>query len=330
MLDWARKPVPITETKSNSAPHGRLSLSRRQSLAGTLCLCCPPPDPPAGPLRFQEVATGIHIRRGLDEDATTANQDAIANIGFIVGATSVLVTDPGGSLADGQMLRTAISATTTKPVRHVLLSHVHPDHIFGAGAFAPDNPQFIGHSNLRQALASRGPFYQSRLDDILGPGKSGPLIEPTLAVNGQLQLDIGDRLLTLSAHPPAHTSSDVSLFDHATGTLLPADLLFVCRAPSLDGSLNGWLEQLSSLAATRSARAIPGHGPVTVELSLAVADLARYLTALRDETRSLIAANRGIAAATASVARSERHNWTLFDDYNPRNVTEAYRELEWE
>ena len=58
--------------------------------------------------------------------------------------------------------------------------------------------------------------------------------------------------------------------------------------------------------------------------------LVRYLTALRDGTRAAIAAGVGITAATATVARSERPRWTLFDDYNPRNVTEAYRELEWE
>ena len=36
------------------------------------------------------------------------------------------------------------------------------------------------------------------------------------------------------------------------------------------------------------------------------------------------------AVVRATVAQSERQNWALFDDYNPRNVTEAYRELEWE
>ena len=75
---------------------------------------------------------------------------------------------------------------------------------------------------------------------------------------------------------------------------------------------------------------MPGHGPVSVDFAEAAADLARYLTALRDETRAAIAANRDIAAAITTAAQSERANWPLFDDYNPRNVTEAYKELEWE
>ena len=50
-----------------------------------------------------EVAAGIHVRRGVDEDATRANDDAIANIGFIIGQNAVAVMDPGGSLVDGQL-----------------------------------------------------------------------------------------------------------------------------------------------------------------------------------------------------------------------------------
>jgi quinoprotein relay system zinc metallohydrolase 2 len=306
-------------------------LSRRQTLAAGFCLCCQPgrlrADTPAA---FKEVAQDIYIRRGIDQNATASNQDAIANIGFIVGDDAVLVTDAGGSLADGRALRRAIHAATAKPVRYVLLSHIHPDHIFGAGAFLEDHPTFIGHHGLRESLAARGGFYQSHLNEILGPGRAGPIVRPTLPVNDALELDLGHRRLTMRAHAPAHTSTDVSLLDHKTGTLLPADLLFVRRSPSLDGSLNGWIAQLPALAALRPARAVPGHGPVTVDFPRAAADLSRYLTALRDETRAAIKAGRDIQAATATIGQSERANWLLFDDYNPRNAIEAYKELEWE
>ncbi len=305
--------------------------TRRQTLAYGFCLCCVPTRLRAdAPASFQEVAPGIHIRRGRDEDASETNQDAIANIGFIVGDDAVLVTDPGGSLADGFSVRAAIRAATPRPIRYVLLSHIHPDHIFGAGAFLADQPIFVGHRNLRQSLAARGAFYQSHLDTILGPGKAGPIVQPTLPVADQLELNLGRRRLTLSAHAPAHTSTDVSLFDHATGTLLPADLLFVGRIPSLDGSLPGWIVQLPALVALNPARAIPGHGPLSVDFRTAVADLTRYLVTLRDQTRAALEAGRDINAASATVAQSERPRWKLFDDYNPRNVIEAYKELEWE
>jgi hypothetical protein len=55
-----------------------------------------------------------------------------------------------------------------------------------------------------------------------------------------------------------------------------------------------------------------------------------YLSTLRDETRKAVAAGVAIEEAAQTVGESERGNWALFDDYNERNVTEAYKELEWE
>src|SRR5258706_15944122 len=78
----------------------------------------------SGALVTEAVAPGIHIRRGVDEDASAANGDAIANIGFIVGRNAVAVMDPGGSLSDGQRLRARIREVTQLPIRFVVLSHV--------------------------------------------------------------------------------------------------------------------------------------------------------------------------------------------------------------
>jgi hypothetical protein len=75
------------------------------------------------PLHTEEVAPGIHVLRGVDEDASASNDDAIANIGFIVGRDSVAVFDPGGCLADGRRLRARIRQVTALPIRYVVMSH---------------------------------------------------------------------------------------------------------------------------------------------------------------------------------------------------------------
>jgi hypothetical protein len=120
------------------------------------------------------------------------------------------------------------------------------------------------------------------------------------------------------------------MLDRQSGLLLPADLLFVSRIPSLDGSLLGWLAELEALKAMGAAKAVPGHGPVCVDFSQAASDLRRYLTTLRDGVRAEIKQDGSIQQAIKTVAAGERSNWLLFDDYNVRNVTQAYKELEWE
>ncbi len=277
-----------------------------------------------------EVAKGLHVRRGLVEDSTAANHDAIANLGFIVGRDAVAVVDPGGSLYDGLSLRLAIRAITSLPIRYVVLSHVHPDHIFGAAAFRQDGATFVGHARLPEQLLSRGEFYRQGLARILADGPVEPPVAPSLLVNDRTELDLGDRKLVLTAHMPAHTVCDVSVLDAQTGTLLTGDLLFVDRVPVLDGDIKGWLAVLASLGSLDVRSAVPGHGPALVSWAAAAAAQSGYLRLLLDETRAAIAKGISIEDAPGVVAISERDKWQLFDAYHGRNVIEAYRRLEWE
>jgi len=303
--------------------------TRRGALIGAACLCClPEPGAASG---FDEVHSGVYLRRGPDAEATRANVDGIANAGFVIGREAVLVTDSGGSLADGRALRAAIQARTDRPIRYVVMSHVHPDHAFGASAFLDDAPEFLGHAALAPALAARGAFYRERLAAILGEGDTGPVVAPTRQIGPEgATIDLGDRRLRLKAHPTAHTTCDLSMLDAEASLLLPADLLFVGRVPSLDGSLNGWLAELDGLETLGARTAVPGHGPLAVEPARAIGDLRRYLTTLRDDVRAAIAAGRSIEETVETAGRSEEGRWTLFDDYHGRNVTMAYKELEWE
>ncbi len=282
-------------------------------------------------LAVAEIAPGIFVHGGVQADASPANDDEIANIGFIVGDRAVAVIDPGGSYHEGNELRAAIREHTSLPVRYVIMTHVHPDHILGAAAFRDDHPDFIGHSKLPGALAQRGAYYVRRLHEAIGDEANGSeIVPPTVLVSTRLDLDLGGRRLVVSAHGPAHTDSDLTIFDEKTSTFWLADLLFVDRIPVIDGSLLGWLDELRQVTAIPAARAVPGHGPVEAAWPQAAAPEQRYLEAVARDTRAAVKAGIDIADAHRHVAQSERGHWLLFDDYHPRNVTAAYKELEWE
>jgi len=208
---------------------------------------------------------------------------------------------------------------------------VHPDHIFGAAAFRDDHPDFVGHAKLPGTLAQRGDYYLRRLRSALGDEAAGSeVVPPTLLVSDRLDLDLGGRHLSLQAHGPAHTDNDLTIFDENTRTIWLADLLFVDRIPAIDGSIVGWLKELDEVSGIPAERAVPGHGPISVPWPRAAEPERRYLEAVARETRAAIKAGIGIADAWRHVANSERGRWLLFDDYHPRNVTAAYKELEWE
>ena len=285
---------------------------------------------PALPFPMTEVAPGIHVRQGVHEEATVENQDGIANVGFITGAAAVAVLDPGGSRADGEQLRASIRKQTELPIRYVVMTHLHPDHVFGAIAFADDKPVFVGHARMAGMLVQRGEFYRNSLADVLGIEEAGDYAKPDMLVDGSATLDLGGRALRLQAHPTAHTDNDLSILDETTGTLWLGDLLFVDRVPALDGSILGWLAQTKALRSAPATRAVPGHGPPVVPWPAAAIAQERYLGSLVRDIRAIISRGGDIEQAVATVGLSERGEWALFDDYNGRNVTSAFKELEWE
>ncbi len=285
---------------------------------------------PAKPFLMAEVAPGLHVRQGVHEEATPENQDGIANIGFVIGAEAVAVLDPGGSRADGERLRASIRERTDLPIRYVLMTHLHPDHVFGAVAFEADQPVFVGHARMAAMLVQRGEFYRNALADALGIEEAGDYAKPDLLVSDVGMIDLGGRRLQLRAHPTAHTDNDLSILDEETGTLWLGDLLFVDRVPALDGSILGWLRETRALRDAPATRAVPGHGPVVVPWPGAAAPQERYLGGLARDIRAIIAHGGDIEGAVATVGGAERGRWALFDDYNGRNVTSAFKELEWE
>jgi len=274
-----------------------------------------------------EVAPGSFVRPGVHEDVTVENQDGVANIGFIIGRDSVAVIDPGGGRQDGEQLRAAIRARTALPISHMIFTHLHPDHVFGAVAFEDDHPVVVAHARMAGMLVERGEFYRNGLADILGIEATGDYAKPTVLV--QDMIDLGGRVLRLQAHKTAHTDNDLTILDANTGTLWLGDLLFVDRVPALDGSIVGWLREVEALATT-APRAVPGHGPPLVAWPEAARSQTRYLGGIATEIRAMIAKSGDIEQAVAEIGQDERPRWLLFDDYNGRNITSAYKELEWE
>jgi quinoprotein relay system zinc metallohydrolase 2 len=291
----------------------------------------------AAPLRLEQVAPGVYVHIGQHKDVEEGYDGDIANIGFVVGTDAVAVIDTGGSYAVGMALKAALRAITRLPIRYVINTHVHPDHIFGNAAFlegereADAPPQFIGHALLPQAMALRSDVYLRKLKKQLGSGADkSRLVTPDQTVQGHLSLDLGQRRLELTAWPNAHTNTDLTVFDAASGTLWTGDLLFIERTPAVDGDVSGWLSAVNALEKLPAVATVPGHGPVTRAKDQALARQRAYLATLLGDVRASIRQGAGMPEAMATAAASERGRWQLFDVVNRRNVNRIYPSLEWE
>ena len=283
-------------------------------------------------LEVEEVAPGVFAHLGRIEEPDGQNLGDVANTGFIIGERSVAVIDCGSAAWIGEAMWRAIRQRTDLPVSHVILTHMHPDHVFGCAPFAELGATFIGHAALPRALTDRQENYSDSLSRLIGPQAFiGSKVFPvTRTVEDRDELDLGNRVLHLRAWPNAHTGNDLTVRDDASGVMFTGDLVFDRHTPALDGKLRGWQSVLSEMQQIPLSGIVPGHGGPFLDWPDSAAPLVRYLDVLAADTERAIAEGQRLGDAVQTIAESEAPHWDLFEAYNPRNATVAFTELEWE
>ena len=285
----------------------------------------------AAPLSMNKIADGVYVHIGTHGDFDKDYHGDMANIGFIVGANSVAIVDSGGSYKVGVQLREAVRSVTQLPIRYVINTHIHPDHIFGNAAFIQDKPEFIGHHNLPGTLSLNHESLMRSLKEVLGTDADGSeIVLPTKIVSDVMDIDLGNRKLHLQAWPKAHTNTDLTVLDEKTQTFWTGDLLFITKTPSLDGDLKGWLSVDDGLKAVQAKITIPGHGDPTKDKNGMLDRQNTYLNLLLKDVREAIKNVVDMQQLTETAAQAEKSNWVLFDLINRRNINHAYPQLEWE
>lgn len=280
---------------------------------------------------FKTVADGIYIHHGQHLDIAEGYQGDICNLSVIIGTHAIAVIDSGGSLHTGQQLLTAIRKISPLPIRYVINTHVHPDHIYGNGAFSDENPQYVGHEKLATLMLLRQAQYEKLNASLLGAeGVRSPTIAPNLLVTKNMTLDLGGRTLSLQAHTVAHTHSDLSVVDNKTNTLFTGDLLFAQRTPVLEGDIKGLIQTLETLNQHSYALVVPGHGQESTDQNAIFSNALRYLQALLKDVRNAIQKGVSMEQTMETAASAEHDRWLLFDIANRRNVNVIYPQLEWE
>lgn len=278
-----------------------------------------------------EIAPGVFVHKGAHAEAAPENRGGIANIGFVVGSDAVAVIDAGGSAAVARDMLANIRGETDLPIRWLVLTHMHPDHVLGAPVFVEAGAEVVGHARLARALAARRESYMTANAGLIGSAFAGSGLPVNIVpVEGRREIDLGGRVLVLDAHATAHTDNDLTVLDQRTGTLFLGDLLFMGHLPALDGSLLGWLALLDELAGREIARVVPGHGPVAASWPAAAEPLRAYLATLAAEIRVAVAEGVPIGDAPGHIGGDMTAGWLLAPAFHSRNAIAAYKELEWE
>ncbi|MCT2398758.1 quinoprotein relay system zinc metallohydrolase 1 [Novosphingobium mangrovi (ex Huang et al. 2023)] len=213
--------------------------------------------------RAEPIADGLWMVRGADAPIEFGNGGAIANSALIATEAGTVLFDPGVSLTHGQALAALALQVTGIPVARVYVSHLHPDHAFGAAAFDP----WIVHAlpATRKELERDGEGLSDAMYDLLADWMKGTNLVLPLGDVAAGDATFGGRDFRMFALS-GHSGGDLALLDRRTGTLIAGDLVFHDRAPSTPhADLPSWRAALDVLEATPHKLLLPGHGPLDTD-----------------------------------------------------------------
>ncbi|SFC00293.1 MBL fold metallo-hydrolase [Streptomyces aidingensis] len=219
-----------------------------------------------GPGGWEEPAPGVVRRRLPGWDAT---------VGAVAGDDALLLVDAGATLGTGARLRRELAARFPVPLRHVVLTHPHFDHVLGAGALSgAEVHAAVGFSSLlspagRQQIAEDAVRHGLAREAAEQAAEALPV--PRHEVSGELVVPLGGgrRAVLLNAGP-AHTAHDLAVLVPGDGAgpdvVFCGDLVEESGEPQAgpDAHRAWWpaaLDRLLDLGGP-DARYVPGHGAV--------------------------------------------------------------------
>ena len=289
-----------------------------------------------------EIAEGVYVHYGKHENfyEKEDNIGDIANLGFIIGDQSIAVIDTGGSHQVGEALKLAIKKVSKKPIKYVINTHGHQDHIFGNSAFLSEEVTIYGHYNLRKFLQERGSQYVRQIVEAGDKVKGTSIIFPHIVIaetspdevkklSNNITIDLGNRKLLLTSYPTAHTYSDATVFDLKTKVFFVGDLVQSERLPTMDGLVKNWIKVLNEIEKVDFKIMVPGHGKIQKD-NTALKQTRTYLQVLYDDVVDALKKDIPAEKVIETAGSSEKDKWILFDRVNPGNVFRTFLRYEWE
>jgi cyclase len=239
-------------------------------------------------IKTEKLADGIYMLSG-----------AGGNIGLGVGDDAVFLIDDDYAPLTPKLLA-AIAAITRQPVKFVLNTHWHFDHVGGNQGLGSAGSLIVAHDNVRRRMSS-DQFIAAFKEKISASPKAAlPVV--TFAESVSLHLN-GDEVFGFHV-PKAHTDGDTIVLFRKANVVHMGDVFMGNSYPFIDlssgGSIDGVIAACDRVIAMIDDRTklIRGHGPVSDKAGLiAYRDM---LTGIRDRVQAQIRAGKSLEETIAS------------------------------
>jgi len=282
-------------------------------------------------MELTQVSDHVYYVQGKAGIATD-NEGFISNAGVVITDEGVILFDALGTPSLAQKLMGLIAEKTDQPVKKVIVSHYHADHVYGLQVFKEHGAEIIAPSGSELYIDS--PNAENRLQErrvSLFPWVDDDtrLISPDVYIDKSMAFTLGGVEFNVTHLGDAHSDADLMLYVLPDRVLLSGDIIFEGRVPFV-GSANtkNWLKTLEKLETDNVQALIPGHGPAASEPRKAITLTREYLAFLRESMGEAVEEMMSFSEAYAEIDWSAFSDLPAFDAANRRNAYQVFLSLE--
>jgi cyclase len=252
-----------------------------------------------------------------------------SNAGFVIGDDGVAVIDTFQDAAAAKQLLGEIQKLTKLPVKFVVNTHYHLDHVTGNAVFAQAGAVIIAHKNVRTWIHTENlKFFGAGIKPEQKAWIDG-LFAPNLVYDSALELFLGSRRVVVR-YFLGHTGGDSVVSVPDANVYFCGDLFWNKSLPNLiDASTENWIASDMKMATEGpTATFVPGHGDVGT--AAGVRAMAAYITDLRAALSQPVKdglKDDALVNAVLPVLKQKYGDWNYFDHFAKPNILDTAKEL---
>lgn len=230
---------------------------------------------------------------------------------FVVTDKGIALTDPL-SVQAAKWLRKELKTRFDKPVRYVIYSHSHPDHVYGGQVFAEPGVTFIAHEWAR--------------DDLLTTRANTQI--PNLVFNDEMTLHLGETQIDLRYHGPNNGKGSISMNFRSHGVLHVVDWVVLGRMPykNLPGyDIRGMINSTRDVLGMDFDLLVGGHAERGTKDD--VRFYLSYLETLYAEVLNGMREGKSLETLQQEIRLDEFKGLAMYEDWLPMNIEGVYNHL---
>jgi glyoxylase-like metal-dependent hydrolase (beta-lactamase superfamily II) len=229
---------------------------------------------------------------------------------FLVTADGIIATDPIDADA-ARWLKDALNSRFGVPVRYLVYSHDHRDHVAGGEVFKPE-ATVVAHENARATII----------------GEQRPTAVPDITFSDRMTLTLGGKTVELVYPGKSHSDNLIVMHFPDERAVFTVDFISVKRLPYMnlsDAYFPDWIEAVKRVEAMDFDILVPGHGPLGTKAD--ATEHRQYLQALYDAVLDAARKGQSLEDMKERITLDEYRHLGMYDKWRELNIEGMYRQV---